>query len=123
MKRVNKKVVLFIAALVSLVTVFSIAIFATILRTYTRGEIEVSSEEIKIETLYSAKDNSYTFTYNEAGDKKDINIQVSNNCEMDIHRYYSVELLSNINNDLASAIMVYYNNEFVDTLLNIEKVR
>ena len=120
MKRINKKVVLFIAVALSFVAVFSVVVYAAILRTYTRGEIEVSSETISVETVYTSEGNDYSFTYNKAGDKKDININVSNNCEMNIHRYYSVELKSQIDKELASAIMVYYNGEFVDTLLNLD---
>ena len=119
MKRFNKKILIsFIIAIVAFVSI-TVVVSAAILMTFTRGNIQVTTSNVAIETSYTAKEGTDNWIYTKAGDSKDFEINITNNTQTNIHRYYKVELNTQLTNQLASAILVYYNNEFVDTLINL----
>lgn len=120
MRHLKNKILILIIAIVSVVAI-TINVYAYISRISTRGEIEVSATTVNAETTYTASGNSFNWTYNEAGDVKEINITTNNRTGAVLHRFYNIQLTSGYssNENLLKAILVYYNDNFVDTLYGI----
>lgn len=120
MKHLKSKILIIIAIAVSVVA-FTIAIYAYISRISTRGEIEVSAASVTAETTYTASNDSFAWTYTEAGDTKQINITTSNQTGVVLHRFYNIQLASGFtsNENLLKAILVYYNDNFIGSLNDV----
>ena len=120
MKKFRKRNIIIISTIVAiLITAISITIYAAISKTATRGEIEVSTAKVNATTTYTATDNSFDWTYNEAGETKEIQVKTSNSSGVVLHRFYNIEAANTSDTNLLKAILVYYNDGFIGTLNNI----
>ena len=118
----GRKRKLFISFLfVILFGLFSYTVVATVIATFSvRGNIEVSTTSIEAEASYTSSTSNFNLTYNSPGDSKYITVNVSNNTESDsLHVYHELSYQSGGSEDLAPAILVYLNNEYVGTLNSI----
>lgn len=121
MKKRNRLIILITTLFLFILA--GVSIYAITTYTSTRGSIEVTSTALNVNTSYTSAETFSSWEYNKAGDKKDIKVEVTNNSSVNIHRYYTVELTTaEINAELASAILVYYNNEFVGTLSQLNSL-
>ena len=120
MKHLKSKILIIIASIVSIVAI-AVGVYAYISRISTRGEIEVSAATVTAETTYTASGDSFNWTYTQAGDVKQINITTSNQTGVVLHRFYNIQLTSGYssNENLLKAILVYYNDNYIDTLYSI----
>ena len=112
----KRKKIFFLVLFISLIVFSGIIIIASSI-TSAKGELEVTNSNITIESS-SALDTSTSsdWVYKKAGDKKLINVTLTNSSVENIHRYYQLSLNKDIDTTLKSAILVYYNGEFVNTL-------
>lgn len=114
MSKRKKLIIIIISALVFLVA--SISTLAAIISLSVRGDIEATTTTLNAEATYTSSASNYSFTFNKAGDSKYIETSVKNNTNTDsLHVYHEITTRSG-NNDLLDAILVYYNDEYVDTL-------
>ena len=117
MSKRKKLIIFIISALVFLVA--SISTFAAIISLSVRGEVEATTTTLTAEATYTSSTSNYSFTFTEPGDNKYIETSVLNNTNTDsLHVYHEITTRSG-NNDLLDAILVYYNEEYVDTLSSI----
>lgn len=112
----KRKKIFILALFISLIVFSGIIIIASTI-TSSRGELEVTNSNITIESS-SALDTSTSsdWVYKKAGDKKLINVSLKNSSNENIHRYYQLSLNNDVDTTLKSAILVYYNGEFINTL-------
>ena len=114
MSKRKKLIIIIISALVFLAA--SISTLAAIISLSVRGDIEATTTTLNAEATYTSSTSNYSFTFNKAGDSKYIETSVKNNTNTDsLHVYHEITTRSG-NNDLLDAILVYYNDEYVDTL-------
>ncbi len=119
-KNLKFKISFFVSLSVILIAIITSVVYAFISTTSTRGEIEVSAATITAETTYTSSTNSFAWTYEEAGDTKQINIATSNQTGVVLHRFYNIQLTGSTSDEnLLKAILVYYNDEYVGTLNSI----
>ena len=117
MSKRKKLIIIIISALVFLAA--SISALATIISLSVRGDIEATTTTLNAEATYTSSTSDYSFTFKKAGDSKYIETSVKNNTNTDsLHVYHEITTRSG-NNDLLDAILVYYNDEYVDTLSSI----
>ena len=115
-----KKKLLIVIATLSFIFLTGTIIFAAIVtKTSTRGNLEVTSKDFSITTEYTKANASDSWVYNEAGQKKELLVNLTNSSESDLHIYYEFNVNGEIDASLLSAILVYYNNEYIDTLSSL----
>ena len=118
----KKRKIAFLISIFLLILCLGIAVYAAVTITSTRGKLEVTSTSISIDTAYTSSGvEIQPWVYTKTGDSKDVEVKVTNSSEVNIHRYYQVTLNEQLDNKLASAILVYYNGEFIDTLAELVK--
>ena len=109
----------------SFVSVFANTIFRSFI--VTKGTLETGSVEKVVDVaststsveIYSETEN---ITFNKAGDSNNVGFEIRNRTSSIIKYKYKFSFTSpyqNKNESLASSILVYYNDKFINTLANI----
>ena len=112
-----KKRALFIILILFIVISLGISmgVYALFSTTSSRGVIEATSISIDASATYTSSANPIDFTFDEKASYGEVNISLENNSDMNLHRYYTITY-KNETDELAPAILVYYNGKFVSSL-------
>ena len=119
MKR-NRKFfsILLFACLITLL--FSTVYAAIISLTSINEDINIDSIDLNATHEYVSTSGSFDLEFTKKADTKNIKVDITNSTDVVLDRYYTINLKKNTKlSSLASAILVYLNGEYINTLSSI----
>ena len=121
MNQRKKITILFFIISFLMIITLSFNVYALISKTSTRGKIEVSTMNVSATSSFTSSTSSFTWTYTEAGQTKEIDVATTSSISETMHNKYTISISGASDANLANAILVYYNDNYVGNLKYISE--
>lgn len=106
--------IILIVSLIALLSALCATTYAIVILNSTRETIQGTTIDITAEAEFTLDSNNTSITFNKAKDTDSIKTTLTNNTNAVLHYYY--KLTFNDSNDLAKAVLVSHNDDFIKTL-------
>ena len=104
-----------------LITLLFSTVYAVIISlTSINEDINIDSISLNATHEYVSTSGSFNLEFTEKADTKNIKVEITNSTDVVLDRYYTINLKKDtVLSSLASAILVYLNGEYINTLSSI----